>query len=114
MWWWTPDIMVDEFKGGDYAFHRVIFPHPTEDCNRYRAMELNAAKCSVDVEVRRGDAVGACDYDAVAWQRVTSRGLKSSSLHEGTKEALRSPVYDFLDKFAFYPYSLTIIFQQWI
>ena len=114
MWWWTPDIMVDEYKGGDYAFHRVTLPDPNEECNRYRATELNAVKCSVDVEVRRGDAVGACDYDAGSWQRVTSRGLKTSSLPEGTKEALRSPAYEFLDKFAFFPYSLTIIFQQWI
>ena len=42
---------------------------------------------SIDVEVRRGDALRACDYDTVAWQRVTSRGLKSSLLYEGTTRA---------------------------
>mmetsp|Transcript_25346 Transcript_25346/g.37548 ORF Transcript_25346/g.37548 Transcript_25346/m.37548 type:complete len:492 (-) Transcript_25346:279-1754(-) len=43
-----------------------------------------------------------------------SRGLKSSSLPEGAEEALRSPAYDFLDKFTFPPYALPTIFQQWI
>jgi len=114
MWWWTPDIMVDEYKGSDYAFHRVTLPEPTEECNRYHALELNAVKCSADAEVRRGDAVGACDYDAGSWHKVMSRGLKSSSLPEGVEEALRSPAYDFLDKFAFPPYALPTIFQQWI
>jgi hypothetical protein len=113
MWWWTPDKLVVEYQGGDYEFQRVTLPRPNEECNVYRATELNALKCSDDVVVRRGRAVGACDYDAGSWQRVSSRGLKTSSLPEGTNEALGSPAYDYLDKFTFPPYSLPSIFDGW-
>ena len=113
MWWWTPDILVDEFQGGDYSFQRVTLPTPTEECIKYRASELNAAKCSADIELRRGEAVGSCDYDAVIWQKVMSRGLKSSSLSEEDENALRSPAYEFLNKFALPAYSMSSIFQQW-
>jgi len=112
-WWWTPDRLVDEFGASeDYSFQRVLLPTPTDECINYREKELNNQKCSDDIEVRKGEPIGSCDYGAISLQKITSLGLETSSLAGGV-EAAQSPAYDFLKQIALPQYSLSKIFRQW-
>ena len=68
--------------------------------------------CSDDVEIRRGEAISSCDDGPISWQKIISRGLKTSSLAGGV-EAMQSPAYYFLKQLPVPLYSLSKIFRQW-
>ena len=112
-WWWTPDMLVEEFGNSkDFSFQRIILPTTNEQCITYRAKELNSKKCSNSTKERRGNIIGACDYAVIPLKKVISRGLSTLSLANGN-DALQSPAYEFLKQLYMPEYALPNIFRQW-
>lgn len=112
LWWWTPDLLLEEFaESQEFSFHRVTLPYPTEECLNYRSGVLNEIKCSADVNDRKGEAIGACDYAVIPLRKLISAGLRTSSL-AGGEVALESPAYTFLKQIYLTEYSLSHIFRK--
>lgn len=112
LWWWTPDLLLEEFaESQEFSFHRVTLPYPTEECLNYRSGVLNEIKCSADVNDRKGEATGACDYAVIPLRKLISAGLRTSSL-AGGEVALESPAYTFLKQIYLTEYSLSHIFRK--
>ena len=110
-WWWTPDLVSEEFAGSSAEFQRVTFPTTTEECVRYRSENLNSVRCSDSPFERRGEEIGKCDYAVIPLKMVMSRGL--SALSSSATEAARSPAYAFLKQLYIPEYALPKIFRHW-
>ena len=111
-WWWTPEMMVEEFEGSSAELQRVHFPKPSIECLQNRAEKLNPHRCSANITDRQGDVLASCDYPVITVKKLMSSGLMTASKAE--KEALVSPGYAFIDEFTMPEYGLRSLLRNWL
>jgi len=109
-WWWTPDALVEEFRGTQYEFQIILLPDPTAEC---RAARINSEdRCSRDPVVRRGKKLGACDDNAHALQTVVASSLRDLTYE--TPEVDRSPGYHAILNLKISQLDMNIMLQKWV
>jgi len=109
IWWWFPELLLEEFSDTSAQFQRVTLPTPTEECVDYRK-SIYSARCSEDLDERRGEALGSCDYAVIPLKKMMSLGICASS---HIPELAKSPAFEFLKQLYVPEYSLPTIFRQW-
>ena len=110
MWWYLPDATVEEFSDTDWSFQQIVLPTVTDAC--FNARIGVDDRCVDDITLRRGDPLGACDYEAHALQKVISSNLqkKTVALSEGS----RSPGYPFLRALKVTDLETQSILKRWM
>ncbi len=81
------------------------------DCNAYRATQSAEERCSEDIEVRRGSAIGSCDYAYESVPKLFSRGLETATI--STEEFTRSPALEYMKGFEVPQHTMSEIFRKW-
>lgn len=110
MWWWQPDVLVEEFSSTDFSFQQIVLPTVTDVCFESR-IEVED-RCVDDIAVRRGDPKGACDYEAHALQKVISSNLQRKTLAQ--VESSRSPGYSFIRSLKVSDLQIQSLLKKWM
>ena len=110
MWWWNPEATVEEFSTSDWSFQQIILPTVTDVCSEARISVDD--RCVEDIAVRRGDRLGACDYEAHALQKVVSFNLQKKTMTES--ESSRSPGYPFIRSLKVTDLEIQSLLKKWM
>lgn len=110
MWWWQPEALVEEFSSTDYSFQQIILPTVTDVCSEKRIGVED--RCVDDIAVRRGDPLGACDYEAHALQKVISINLQKKTMEAA--ESSRSPGYPFIRSLKVSDLEIQALLKKWM
>jgi len=105
-----PTALVEDFRGTDYSFQKILLPDATSVCKRSRVSAGD--RCSLDDEDRRGSIEGSCDSEAHALQKAIVASLGKHTF--STPLADRSPAYSFLRSFKIDNLDMNEILQNWI
>jgi hypothetical protein len=111
-WWWTPEMMVEEFEGTSAELQRVHFPKSSIECLQNRAEKLHPHRCYDNITDRQGDVLASCDYPVITVKKLMSNGLATAS--KSDYEALVSPAYAFIDEFFLPDYGLHSLLRKWL
>jgi uncharacterized membrane protein YidH (DUF202 family) len=106
-WWYKPDPTTEEFSGTDAEFQQVLLPEATEACSKARISPLD--RCSTDPWARRGEALGACDSEAHALQKVVATSLRQKS-----SPAYQSPAYEAIKNLKISDLAMNTILRDWV
>lgn len=96
MWWYTPDPLVQKWKGTPGEFHPVALPDPTQECRL--AQVDNEERCSEDLWTRRGNEEGKCGSPAHSLKKLVASSVRVQA--DATELASRSPGYETIKNFA--------------
>jgi len=110
--WWEPDVLPNKYaRSRDFSFHRVAFPNPSIECNKYRiSNEVN--RCSADFDDRVGrEDTSSCDSELMTLRKLLSNGFLTST--ESMPITTRSPAFEFMKSLIVPPYSIEGIFDTW-
>jgi hypothetical protein len=110
MYWYQPDDLIQQFFGSKASFQQILLPAPTGICLENRP-DLQA-RCSDDIQVRRGDPVGACDYQAQALQRLIAKSVGDNTA--GPPKAEQSPAYEFIRNFKISENDMNSMITNWL
>ncbi len=110
MWWWKPDSMLSKYMGSDYEFQEILLPTVTDVCFKNRISPEE--RCSEDISVRRGDPLGACDYEAHALLKIMSATMPTRT--SSVEEVRRSPGYPFVRALKVNDLEMQSMLNQWI
>jgi hypothetical protein len=110
MWWWQPEATVEEFSTSDWSFQQIILPTVTDVCSEARISVHD--RCVEDIAVRRGDRLGACDYEAHALKRIVSSNLQKKTMTES--ESSRSPGYPFIRSLKVTDLEIQSMLKKWM
>lgn len=110
MWWWQPEALVEEFSFTDWRFQQIILPTVTDVCSEARIGVED--RCVDDITVRRGDPLGACDYEAHALQKIISSSLQRKTMAQ--PESSRSPGYPFLRSLKVTDIQIQSLLKRWM
>lgn len=109
-WWWTPDATIEEFRGTDFEFQRVLLPDPTSHCRASRIAPED--RCSEDLETRQGGPNGACDNEVNSLQKVVASSLRDLNLD--IPKADRSPGFDAIKNIKVTHLAMNIMLREWV
>ena len=110
MWWWTPDVLGNEFQGTQGQMQQVMLPTATDACARARVTAEQ--RCSMNRTVRLGSPEGSCDWESTAAQKVFSRSLRDRTYE--TDAASRSPGYDYINNFKITVLQVDDMLRTWV
>ncbi len=112
MWWWAPSRFKESFAGTESEFQRITFPVPTDECIKYRQTHLvESSRCSGDINLRKGEKIGSCDYQMVTVQKAISKGL-AIMVGDDVDNLLRSPALEFLQDVQLPAFSMDTILAE--
>ena len=109
MWWWRPDPLVEEFRGGSGEFQQILLPEATAECRASRVG--SEARCSSDIWERRGNRQGACDDESHPLRMIVSRALRQQV--DSSQKAIRSPAYEAIKNIRVTDLEVSKILQMW-
>lgn len=110
IYWWTPEIKVQEFHGTDAEFQRVLLPPPSMECMESRVTQDQ--RCSINPEEHvGGDEVGACDAEAQILRKIIGSSLSRITHH--SDEVSRSPAYDTIKSLQISDFAINSMFEKW-
>mmetsp|Transcript_33762 Transcript_33762/g.64290 ORF Transcript_33762/g.64290 Transcript_33762/m.64290 type:complete len:313 (-) Transcript_33762:2396-3334(-) len=110
IYWWTPEIKVQEFHGTDAEFQRVLLPPPSAECIESRVTQDQ--RCSINPEEHvGGEDAGACDAEAHVLRKIIGSSLFKITHH--SDEVSRSPAYDLIKSLQLSDIDIDSMFHQW-
>lgn len=115
MLFFKPESLFQEFSNTDYAFQRVTFPEPTEECMKSRRPGyLQCSSQLASFEERMGDKAGTCDDPDEALQRIVVRAFEEITIGDDIPDAVKSPAYRAVKEFKIDNIQIGAIFSRWI
>jgi len=108
IYWWTPQVKVQEFQGTDAEFQRVLLPTPSEECIESRPSKDK--RCSGDTLDHIG-GFGACDAEAHTLQKLIVSNLFKIS--HPIEEAMHSPGYGAITGLKLTDLQLEYMMRKW-
>jgi hypothetical protein len=115
MYWWTPELLFEDFAGTDAEFTRITLPNPTQTCveNRVYSTERCPENGIATAAQLAGSPEGACDDAPNPISKVVSTGLRDMLFDPSIPDALRSPGYAAVKQFGMSDTQLSEVFQYW-
>ena len=110
MWWWTPDASIEEYRGSDFEFQRILLPDPTLQCKESRITP--SERCSADPLVRRGTKQGSCDNEFSSLQKIIARSLREMTFQVPLAD--QSPAYQAIINLRINQLQMDAMFRQWV
>ena len=111
MWWWQPEVMIQEFAATDWNFQMILLPTVTDTC--YHGRISPDDRCHPDIAVRRGDGPdGSCDNEANTPLKVLSSTLREQTL--AVEEPSRSPGYAFVRALKIDDIQIQSLLNEWM
>lgn len=114
LYWWTPEALLQSFRGSDTEMIRIGLPSTTQACLNSRISPTE--RCLPEVvnshpDIRFGDPKGACDEAPQNLAKVVSTSLRKSAME--AIEVERSPAYDAINNFRINDLNFADFVESW-
>ena len=109
IWWWSPDSLIEVFRGTDYEMQAVTMPEYTRECGDHQTSA--EARCSPDLLERLGSEKGACDTPGHHLRQAIALSVQGQN--QDTDLVDQSPTFDTLRNIRVTDFDMKDILRRW-